>query len=420
MIKIPQAGGFFDIIIINQMIVARESELISKSKNVKKRIFDIIQIGSGKDFISRFFDLFIAAVIIISLTATILSTFVEFKKYEPVLEAIELVSVIIFTIEYILRLWTADYLYPEKKKVASRVAFVFSASGLIDLITFVPYYLPIFFPAGAVAFRIFRVIRILRLFKINTRYDAFSVILDVLKEKRKQIFSSVVMVLILMVASSLCMYSLEHDAQPDKFKNAFSGIWWSTSTLLTIGYGDIYPVTVGGKIMAIIISFLGVGMVAIPTGIISAGFVEAYTKINRIVFKEEEKPLHFVTSVMVKGHPWNGSKVSDIVMPPETLLVIVIREDKEIIPDGDTVLKEDDVLILAAKRFNENRGMNLSEITIKDEHEWVGAPLRKLDISRQALVVMIKRRGKFIIPNGDTIVKAGDELVMYTNKYQKE
>ena len=89
-----------------------------------------------------------------------------------------------------------------------------------------------------------------------------------------------------MVASSLCMYSMEHEAQPDKFKNAFSGIWWSTSTLLTIGYGDIYPVTVGGKIMAIVISFLGVGMVAIPTGIISAGFVESYTKINKIVFKE--------------------------------------------------------------------------------------------------------------------------------------
>ena len=107
-------------------------------------------------------------------------------------------------------------------------------------------------------------------------------------------------------------------------------------------------------------------------------------------------------------------------MPPETVLVIIIRDEEELIPNGDTVLQEDDVLIFAAKRFDENRGMNLSEITIKDEHEWIGAPLRKLDISRQALVVMIKRRGKIIIPKGDTIIKAGDELVMYTNKYQKE
>ena len=161
--------------------------MTSKAKNLKKRIFDIIQIGNGKDFVSKFFDVFIALVILVSLSATILSTFSEFKKYEAILEVIELVSVIIFTIEYVLRLWTANYLYPKKKGISSRLAFIFSASGIIDLITFFPYYLPIVFPAGAVAFRIFRVIRILRLFKINTRYDAFNVILDVLKEKRKQI-----------------------------------------------------------------------------------------------------------------------------------------------------------------------------------------------------------------------------------------
>ena len=115
--------------------------------------------------------------------------------------------------------------------------------GIIDLVTFLPYFLPLFFPKGAVAFRIFRVMRIFRLFKINSRYDAFNVIVNVLNEKKNQIFSSICMILILMVASSLCMYSLEHEAQPDKFKNAFSGIWWSVSTLLTVGYGNIYPVT---------------------------------------------------------------------------------------------------------------------------------------------------------------------------------
>ena len=228
------------------------------------------------------------------------------------------------------------------------------------------------------------------------------------------------MVLILMVASSLCMYSLEHEAQPDKFKNAFSGIWWSTSTLLTIGYGDIYPVTVGGKIMAIVISFLGVGMVAIPTGIISAGFVESYTKINKIVFKEEEKPLHFVASVMVKDHPWNHKPLSETILPPETVLAVVIRDEKEIIPRSDFVFETGDILIFAAKRYDENKGMNLTEILVKDKHEWIGAPLKKLDISRQSLIVMIKRNGRVIIPNGNSIIKPDDVLVMYTNKYEAD
>ena len=391
--------------------------MAAREKSVKKRIYDIIQIGNVGDWPSRLFDIFITVVILVSVTAAILSTYSELSRYEGILDAIELVTVIIFTVEYVLRLWTADVMYPGKSGLMARLTFVFSITGIVDFLTFFPYYLPIVFPAGIVAFRVFRVIRIFRLFKINSRYDAFNVIIDVLKEKRKQIFSSVIMVLILMVASSLCMYSMEHEAQPDKFKNAFSGIWWSTSTLLTIGYGDIYPVTVGGKIMAIVISFLGVGMVAIPTGIISAGFVESYTKINKIVFKEEEKPLHFVASVMVKDHPWNHKPLKEAILPPETVLAVVIRDEKEIIPKGDLVFETGDILIFAAKRYDKNKGMDLSEIIIKDKHEWVGAPLKKLDISRQSLIVMIKRNGRVIIPNGNTVIKPDDVLVMYTNKY---
>lgn len=391
--------------------------MAARKKSVKKRIYDIIQIGNVGDWPSRLFDIFITVAIFVSVTVAILSTYTELSRYEGILDAIELVTVIIFTVEYILRIWTADIMYPGKSGLMSRLTFAFSVTGIVDFLTFFPYYLPIVFPAGIVAFRVFRVIRIFRLFKINSRYDAFNVIIDVLKEKRKQIFSSVIMVLILMVASSLCMYSMEHEAQPDKFKNAFSGIWWSTSTLLTIGYGDIYPVTVGGKIMAIVISFLGVGMVAIPTGIISAGFVESYTKINKIVFKEEEKPIHFVASVMVKDHPWNHKPLKEAILPPETVLAVVIRDEKEIIPKGDLIFETGDILIFAAKRYDENKGMDLSEIIIKDKHEWVGAPLKKLDISRQSLIVMIKRNGRVIIPNGNTVIKPDDVLVMYTNKY---
>lgn len=117
-----------------------------------------------------------------------------------------------------------------------------------------------------------RIIRIFRLFRINAYYDSLNVITEVIVGKKQQLLSSVFIILILMISSSLCMYSLENKAQPEVFTNAFSGIWWAASTLLTVGYGDIYPVTTMGKIFGIFIAFLGVGMVAIPTGIISAGF----------------------------------------------------------------------------------------------------------------------------------------------------
>lgn len=183
----------------------------------KKRIFEIIQIGNRRDIASAGFDIFIVLAISCNLIATLLSTFEEAAPYMQIIHAVEFVTILIFMIEYILRLWTAEYLYPDKKRWKAVMGFVFSFYGIIDLLTFFPYFLPIFFPAGAVAFRVFRVIRIFRLFQINAQYDAFNVITNVLKEKKNQIISSVCMVLIFMVAASLCMYGLEHEAQPDQF-----------------------------------------------------------------------------------------------------------------------------------------------------------------------------------------------------------
>lgn len=253
------------------------------SKNnisIKKRIYSIIEIGNKSDIPSTLFDIFIVMMIWINLLVTLAFTFEEFDPYVGLLNGLELFTVIIFTVEYILRIWTADQRYENIPKWKAAFKFIVSFYGIIDLLTFLPFYLPMVFPAGIVAFRILRVFRIFRLFKINAQYDAFNVITSVLKDKKNQLISSMCLILILMTASSLAMFGLEHDAQPDIFKNAFSGIWWSVSTLLTVGYGDIYPITVAGRMLGIVTAFLGVGMVAIPTGIISAGFVEQYTKIK--------------------------------------------------------------------------------------------------------------------------------------------
>lgn len=380
----------------------------------KKRVFDIIQIGNRKDFISSAFDLFIVIVIVLNLSVTLLQTFDELAPYEGILDVLELFTIIIFTVEYLLRIWTADLLYPDKPYWKAVLAFVLSLYGIIDFLTFFPYYLPIVFPMGAVAFRMFRVIRIFRLFRVNAQYDAFNVIINVLNDKKNQLISSICLILIFMVAASLCMYSLEHEAQPEQFANAFSGIWWSVSTLLTVGYGDIYPVTTLGKIMAIVISFLGVGMVAIPTGIISAGFVEQYTKLRMMAFHSEEHELKFVTSVIPQGHSWCGKRVKEVPFPPQIILVTIIRQGEALVPNGDTVMLENDTLVIGAKHYRGEEYINLKEIIIKEEHEWIGKQIKDLDISRQELIVMIRRRNRTIIPNGSTYVKEGDAVIMYS------
>lgn len=381
---------------------------------MKKRIFEIIQIGNRKDIISKAFDIFITVAIFLNLAATMTATFDEAAAYMPVLNGIELVTSIIFLVEYCLRIWTADCLYPDKKGIKAVLRFVFSLSGLIDFFTFFPTFLPFVFPTGMVAFRIFRVIKIFRLFQINAQYDAFTVITNVLKEKKSQLFSSICMILVFMMATSLCMYSLEHEAQPEQFRNAFSGIWWSVSTLLTVGYGDIYPITTLGKMMATVISFLGVGMVAIPTGIISAGFVEQYTKLKTLAYHSEEHELKFVTSTLQQGHSWNHKAVKEIVFPPQLMLIMILRKGDVLVPNGNTVLECGDNLVIAAKDYRGDEDINLKEVLIKEENEWVGRQIKDLDMSRQELIVMIKRKRRTFIPNGSTYIKEGDVLVIYS------
>ena len=389
-----------------------------KWERKRKRLFEIIEVGSCYDKASKAYDYFSIVAIVVNLLVSVLYTFDDIKAdFGRYMLLIEQITVAIFAIDYILRVMTAKYLYPEENEGKAVKKYVFSFTGIIDLLSFLPYYLPIFFPAGTVAFRMIRIVRILRLFRINAYYDSLSVITEVLSSKRQQLISSVFIILVLMLASSLCMYSLEHEAQPEVFSNAFSGIWWATSTLLTVGYGDIYPITTLGKIFGIFISFLGVGMVAIPTGIISAGFVNQYTNIKNKALYGYKKDMHFIKIHLKDGDKWIGMRVADLKLPSGMVMAVIKREEKIIIPRGDVVLEEGDTIVIGAEPFEEEENINLKEIMIQDEHPWCGKKIKDLDISRYAVIVLIKRKNKALIPNGNMVINDNDRLFMYTQKY---
>ncbi len=297
----------------------------------KKRLFDIIQIGQTGDLPSKLFDLFIVTTIILNILALILLTFEPLSLIFPILHGVEWITTIIFCIEYIARIWTSEYLYGEKGW-KSVVRFIFSFDGIVDLFTI----LPLFFLEGFIAFRFLRVARIFHLFRINSAYDSFNVITSVIYEKRNQLISSLFIIWILIIASSLCMYNAEHVAQPEVFKNALSGIWYSVATIFTVGYGDVYPVTLAGRLMGMCITFLGVGVVAIPTGIISAGFVEQYTMLQGGI--NGEKPV----SIKVKGDSeYKGKQVGELPMK----VIIIVRDGEPMVPMETTTIKYDDVIV---------------------------------------------------------------------------
>ena len=313
---------------------------------MKKHIFRIIQIGSKEDLPSRLFDFFIVTCIFANITIAFLYTYSELERFKGVLSALEAFTVMVFVVEYILRLWTADLLYPEYPPGKARLKFLTSFDGVIDLMTILPF----FFLSGFIVFRMLRVVRIFRLFRINSQYDSFNVITTVILEKKNQILSSIFIILILMLASSLGMYNAEHEAQPDVFKNGFSGIWWSVSTLLTVGYGDIYPITTVGKIMAIFIAFLGVGAVAVPTGIISAGFVEQYTKkqYSDISFTDI-KEIGEIIADEVNG--LSGITVGQASADFDLHIYVILRGELTVVASESIKIQKGDVLVAGSKKI---------------------------------------------------------------------
>ena len=243
-------------------------------ENIKNRVFKMMQTDTVDDMASKIFDIFIISLIILNTVTVIADTFSLPETFQHVSRYIELFSVTIFTIEYILRVWTSDILYPERNPVIARIRYIFSFMALVDLFAILPFYLPMLIKIDLRALRLLRIMRLMRIFKVSRYTSALSVVITVLKNKSSQLVSSTFVVMLLLLVSSIIMYSVENPAQPDVFTNAFSGLWWAVSTLTTVGYGDIVPITAFGKILSGVIALLGVGLVAVPTGIISAGFME--------------------------------------------------------------------------------------------------------------------------------------------------
>lgn len=383
----------------------------------RRRVFEIIDVGTSGDIPSRAYDIASVIIMLVNIAVTMLYTFDEMElHYGQLLLRLEAVTVAFFAVDYCLRVWTARFLYSSITEGRAVWKYITSFTGIIDLLSFLPYYLPIFFPAGTAVFRLFRVVRIFRLFQINAYYDSLNVIVEVLKSKAQQLMSSVFIILVMMMGSSLCMYSVEHDAQPEVFQNAFSGIWWAMSTLLTVGYGDIYPITTLGKLIGIFIAFLGVGIVAIPTGIISAGFVDQYSRLKRISEYAHEEDIHFIKVNLRKGDSWIGKTIVDLCLPNGVIVAMIRRGRENIVPRGDVVLKVNDTVIMGAEALRDDKHIDLKEIVLLKHNPWNGQAIRDLDLSRQTMIVMVKRNGSVIVPNGNLVLLEGDHVILYSQE----
>lgn len=212
-----------------------------------------------------YFNFFIQFLIFVSIVNFSILTLPNLSiKTQEIINRLEIFCVSVFTVEYLLRIYSAS----------SRVKFFFSFFGLIDLIAILPFYLTLGMDLKSL--RAIRLFRILRLFKFLRYGNTMEKIKKSFNSIKRELFLFTLATLMLLYFSSIGIYYFENEAQPEVFASIFDAMWWSVATLTTVGYGDVYPITSGGKIFASVIVFIGLGLVAIPTGLIASSLTRAF------------------------------------------------------------------------------------------------------------------------------------------------
>jgi len=244
-------------------------------QSIRQRTFEILDVGEKNDRLSRLIDILLIILISLNVLSVILETLPSLQnKYQVFFDNFEIFSVIIFSIEYIARVWCSventdkNHSHP----LWGRLRYMLTPMALIDLIVILPLYLGLFL---TVDLRFMRVLRLLRVFKLTRYSSSMSLLLQVLADEAKSIGAALFVLCMLIIMASSFIYLAEHEAQPEAFSSIPAAMWWSIITMTTVGYGDVTPITIMGKVLASIISIISIGIVALPAGLLASGFSEA-------------------------------------------------------------------------------------------------------------------------------------------------
>ncbi len=221
---------------------------------------------------ARSVDVFLIILIALNVLAIILESEAGFEaRFKTILFRFEVFSILVFTAEYLLRVWSCVDRNEQygSNPAKSRLRYMLTPMALVDLIAIVPFYFAFFIP---IDLRFLRVLRLLRVFKLTRYSRAMKVLLSVLTEEANSLAAAFFILFVLLILASSGIYLIEHDVQPESFGSIPSSMWWAMSTLTTVGYGDVTPITAGGRFFGGCITLVGMGMVALPAGILASAF----------------------------------------------------------------------------------------------------------------------------------------------------
>ena len=240
----------------------------------KQRVFNLVELSEEKQTSSWYFDILIITLILLSCLAIVLESIPSLRaQYAVQFNQFELFCVMVFSAEYVMRIYSITESKKFKDPITGRIKYSLTAYALIDLFAILPFYMAHFFSDG-MFLRVLRLLRFVRLLKIFRFLNSLTIIDDVIRAKKDELIISFIIILKVLFISSTIMYYCENGAQPDKFSSIPETMWWAMMTLTTVGYGDIVPVTIAGKIISAIISLVGICLFALPTAILASGFSE--------------------------------------------------------------------------------------------------------------------------------------------------
>jgi len=322
-------------------------------RRIKKRLYVILEAGKTQDLASQIFDWFMVTLILTNIVAFTAETVPSVQAaYGPALEMFNLVSIAIFTVEYFVRLWVCTEHPPLRGRhpVEARLSFALNPTMLIDLAVILPFYINALIGIDLRILRIFRLVRFLKLVRFS---PALTTLTNVLVTERRALMGAALIMFGLLVCSGTAMHFVEGKAQPEAFGTIPDAMWWAISTLTTVGYGDVVPITALGRVIGGVVMIFGLGMFALPIGIIATGFSQ---EIHRREF--------VVNWGLVARVPLfsdlNASEIAEVmsllqtqVVPEETVIVrpgdeavamyfVSLGRVEADLSDGPAVLEEGD------------------------------------------------------------------------------
>lgn len=253
-------------------------------QKTKRHVHILLHPELGESKADKFINIFIITLIVLNVIAVMLETIEPLHlKYQTFFDTFDAISVYIFTAEYVLRVWSSTHHPRYSGSIKGRLKYILTPGALIDLLAFLPFYIHAVAGLDLRTLRILRLIRFFRLFRLTAYTRSAQMIFNVFKSRLNELVLSLVLVLFLIIIASCLLYFAEHNhiENKEKFNSIPATLWWAVVTLTTTGYGDMYPMTTIGKILAGIIMLTGVAFFALPAGIITAGFLEEIKFIRK-------------------------------------------------------------------------------------------------------------------------------------------